>query len=114
MTADPAEVIRRFVADVWNGERLPTAYDFVGPDLPGLDGVGPEATLAWHADRRTSFPDLVYEIVDLVADGDQVAFRWEANGTQHGAFGPVPATARTGRYRGATFSPDDEGQVVQV
>jgi steroid delta-isomerase-like uncharacterized protein len=114
MTADPAEVIRRFVADVWNGERLPTAYDFVGPDLPGLDGVGPEATLAWHADRRTSFPDLVYEIVDLVAEGDQVAFRWEATGTQLGAFGPVPATGRTVRYHGATFCRVVDGLVVEV
>ena len=114
MSADPAEVIRRFVADVWNDERPQTAYDVVGPDLPGLDGAGPEATLAWHADRRTSFPDLVYEIADLVADGDQVAFRWEAAGTQRGAFGPVPATGRTVRYRGATFCRVVDGLVVEV
>ena len=90
MSASPAEVVRRFVRDVWNRERPQTAYDVVGPDLPGMDGVGPEATLAWHADRRTSFPDLVYEIGDLVADGEQVAFRWEAAGTQ---------TAPSGRCR---------------
>jgi predicted ester cyclase len=114
MSPDPAEVVRRFVADVWNDERPQTAYDVVGPDLPGLDGVGPDATLAWHADRRTSFPDLVYEIGDLVADGDQVAFRWEAAGTQLGAFGPVPATGRTVRYGGATFCRVVDGLVVEV
>ena len=64
MSPDPADVIRRFVADVWNDGRPQTAYDVIGPDLPGLDGIGPEATLAWHADRRTSFPDdgLVVEV----------------------------------------------------
>jgi len=114
MSPDPADVTRRFVADVWNDGRPQTAYDVIGPDLPGLDGTGPGATLAWHADRRASFPDLVYEIVDLVADGDQVAFRWEAAGTQHGAFGPVPATGRTVRYGGATFCRVVDGLVVEV
>jgi predicted ester cyclase len=114
VSTSPAEVVRRFVADVWNGERPQTAYDVIGPDLPGLDGVGPEATLAWHADRRDSFPDLVYEIDDLLVEGEQVAFRWEAAGTQGGTFGPVPATGRPVRYRGATFCRVVDGKVVDV
>lgn len=114
MSADPAAVVRRLVADVWNAARLETAYDVVGPDLPGLDGVGPDATLAWHADRRLAFPDLVYEIVELVADGEQVAFSWQARGTQRGAFGPVPATGRQVSYRGATFCRVVDGRVVAL
>jgi predicted ester cyclase len=114
MSASPAEVVRRFVTDVWNGERPQTAYDVVGPDLRGMDGVGPAATLAWHADRRSSFPDLIYEIGDLLADGEQVAFRWEAAGTHGGAFGPVPETGRSVRYSGATFCRVVDGKVVDV
>ena len=114
MSADPADVVRRFVADVWNAARLETAYDVVGPDLPGLDGVGPDATLAWHADRRLAFPDLVYEIGDLVADGEQVAFTWQATGTQRGTFGPVPPTGREVSYRGATFCRVVEGRIVAL
>jgi len=84
------------------------------PSVAELRAMGP-AGLQTLMDRyRDEINRLVYEIVDLVADGDQVAFRWEAAGTQHGAFGPVPATGRTVRYRGATFCRVVDGLVVEV
>lgn len=110
----PAAVVRRLVGDVWNAARPQTAYDVVGPDLPGLDTVGPEGTLAWHEDRRSSFPDLAYTVTRLVAEGEQVAFAWEATGTQHGAFGPVPPTGRSVHYRGTTFCRVVDGRVVEI
>ena len=110
----PAEVVQRLVRDVWNGARPQTAYDVVGSDLPGLDGVGPDATLAWHHDRRASFPDLTYTVTTLVAEGDQVALAWEAVGTQAGYFGPVAPTGREVRYRGATFCRVVDGRVVEL
>ncbi|HEY0700846.1 MAG TPA: ester cyclase [Micromonospora sp.] len=108
-------VVRRFVADVWNAGWEETAHDLVGPDCPGLGGTGPEATLAWHRDRRAAFPDLRYKIVDLVVSGDRAAVRWRAAGTQLGAFGPVPPTGQVVSYSGATFlrfGPD--GRIVDV
>jgi predicted ester cyclase len=110
----PAAVVRRLVDDVWNAARPQTAYDVVGQDLPGLDTVGPEGTLAWHEDRRSSFPDLVYTVTRLVAECEQVAFAWEAKGTQRGAFGPVPPTGRSVHYRGMTCCRVVDGRVVEV
>jgi hypothetical protein len=106
---------RRFVADVWNGGREESAYELIGPECPGLNGVGPEATIAWHRDRRASFPDLRYRIVDLVVSGDRAAVRWRAAGTQAGEFGPVPPTGRVVSYSGATFLRfDAEGRIADV
>jgi len=101
--SDIEGAVRRFVADVWNGEREESVHELVSPECPGHFGPGPEGMLAWHRDRRASFPDLRYKIVDIVAGTDRAAVRWRAAGTQLGEFGPVPPTGRTVSYSGATF-----------
>jgi predicted ester cyclase len=114
MASDHAALVRRMVADVWNDARPDTAYDLIGAELPGLDGTGPEGTLAWHRARRESFPDLTYEITSLLVDGDEVAFWWQASGTQRGRFGDLPATGRAVEYHGATFLRIADGRVVAL
>ncbi len=113
---DVEAAARRFVADVWNARREESAYELVSPECPGLGGgTGPEATLAWHRDRRSAFPDLRYKVVDLVAAGDRVAVHWRAAGTQAGPFGPVPPTGQVVSYSGATFLRfDGAGRIVDV
>lgn len=111
---DAAGAVRRLVDDVWNAARPQTAYDVIGPELPGLDGVGPGATLAWHDDRRAAFPDLAYTVTMMVADGEHVALAWEATGTHRGAFGPVQATGKSVEYRGATFCRVVDGVIVEL
>ncbi|MEU5948192.1 ester cyclase [Micromonospora sp. NPDC047465] len=112
---DVEATARRFVADVWNAAREESAYELVAPECPGLGGAGPEATLAWHRERRAAFPDLRYKIVDLVAAGNRVAVHWRAAGTQVGRFGPVPPTGQVVSYSGASFLRfDDAGRIVDV
>lgn len=103
MRDDLVAKARRFVADVWNGEREESVYDLVAADCPNTFGNGPEGHLAWHRDRRVAFPDVRYEIVDVVAADDRAVVRWHATGTQLGEFGPVPPTGRKVSYNGVTF-----------
>ena len=95
---DPRELVRRLVSEVWNVD----------------GGSAAELVVAWHRDRRTSFPDLRYDVVDLVVEGDRVVLRWHAEGHQRGPFGPVPATGRPVAYDGATFVTVRDGLVVDV
>ncbi|MEU5564022.1 ester cyclase [Micromonospora musae] len=112
---DTEAAARRLIADVWNAGREESAYELIAPECPGLRGTGPEATLAWHRERRAAFPDLRYKIVDLVADGDRAAVHWRAAGTQVGQFGPVPPTGRVASYSGASFLRfDANGRIVDV
>ncbi|MEU4774000.1 ester cyclase [Micromonospora sp. NPDC023644] len=112
---DVEAAARRFIADVWNAGREESAYELVSSECPGLGGAGPEATLAWHRERRAAFPDLRYKIVDVVAAGDRVAVHWRAAGTQAGPFGPVPPTGQVVSYSGASFLRfDDAGRIVDV
>ena len=115
MTDDRDALVRRFVADVWNGARESTAYEIVAPDCPGLGASGPDGILAWHQERRAAFPDLRYKIVDLVIGGDRAAVHWRAAGTQLGRFGPVPPTGTVVSFSGATFLRfDTEGKIADA
>jgi len=108
--ADLRELTTRLIEEVWNGAREESAYELVDARYAG----GPDGLLAWHRDRRSSFPDQRYDIEQIVVDGDTVAVRWRGRGTQTGTFGPVPPTGRTVDYHGATFLRFDEGGVVAV
>jgi len=111
--ADLGELTRRFVEDVWNGAREETAYELVDPDCGNLGGgSGPDSALAFHRERRMSFPDQRYEIMDMVVGADSVAVRWRATGTQLGAFGPVTPTGQQVDYEGATFMRFAAGRIV--
>jgi predicted ester cyclase len=52
---------------------------------------------------RAAFPDLRFEMHDLVAAGDRVAVRWSAAGTQLGALPGLPASGRRLRFSGQTI-----------
>lgn len=112
---DVETAARRFIADVWNARREESAYELIAEECPGLAGTGPEATLAWHRERRAAFPDLRYKIVDVVAAGERVAVHWRAAGTHAGQFGPVPPTGQVVSYSGATFLRfDTAGLIIEV
>jgi predicted ester cyclase len=100
------QVVERLVDAVWNARDESAAADLC---------VQPDEVLAWHRDRRAAFPDLTYEVVDLVLDGPRAALRWEAAGTQAGEFGPVPPTGRRASWSGATFlTVTEEGRAGEV
>ena len=93
-TRPEEHAVRRLVDRVWNDLDAAAAHEPVAPECPGLDGTGPEAVLDSHDDRRSAFPDLRYEVDDVVAGSGHAAFRWTASGTQHGVYGPIPPTGR--------------------
>lgn len=72
-------VVRRLVAEVLNGGRLEVIDELYAPALAA------EAK-AWIAPFRASFPDTHMEIVDLIAEGDQVVGRFTCSGTHLGAW----------------------------
>lgn len=53
---------------------------------------------------RVGFPDMETRIVDTVAEGERVAYRWVAEGTHTGPFMGAPPTDRRVRAGGLTVS----------
>ncbi|MBY0273820.1 ester cyclase [Candidatus Binatia bacterium] len=52
----------------------------------------------------TAFPDFHLERVDLLIDGERHADRWIMTGTHRGPLFGIPATGRSVRVEGATFT----------
>jgi steroid delta-isomerase-like uncharacterized protein len=60
-----------------------------------------------------AFPDVRFTVEDQIVAGDKVATRWTAEGTNSGAFGPVPATGRRVRFNGLILDRVAAGKVVE-
>src|SRR4051812_7427505 len=108
MVTDNREVARTALQEVCaRGDMAlaPSCYaeDFAdhvnGVDYQGLDGVRRSTAL-----YRALFDDLIFDIVDQVADGDRVASRFVLTGSHRGR--PV-------RLWGITISRLHEGRIVE-
>ena len=75
------------------------ASAYVAPDM-ALNGeqIGREAYKRRDEAMRAAFPDLHYDIEDLVAEGDTVVARWRMRGTHEGDLaGPTMTIPPTGK-----------------
>ena len=68
----------------------------------------------WHRSTRASFPDLRYDVDEVLVEGNRVALRWTATGTQQGQFGPIPPTGKVATYAGAHFLTVDNGRIAEL
>ncbi len=107
-------VVRRFVEGVLGRGDFALLNALAAPDCADHAAAPDPAALAqFLVPWRAAFPDLHFEIEELVAAGDCVAARWTLRGTHRGAFLGIPPTGRpvtvagTERYRLA------DGQIVE-
>lgn len=68
---------------------LDRMVDFYEPggtgEIHGLVSLtAPDSYRAWFASLFAAFPDFQFEILDVVAEGEQAAVRWRATGTFNG------------------------------
>jgi steroid delta-isomerase-like uncharacterized protein len=115
------QLVRRFYQEVWAlgnvsfaGEVF--ADDYVRHDLrptqaaPGADG---QARIAEQF--RQAFPDLQWKVDLLLGEGDLVAARWTASGTNSGSWGGRPATGKRAEFSGVNiFRFGEHGKVVEI
>ncbi|HEU4385077.1 MAG TPA: ester cyclase [Anaeromyxobacteraceae bacterium] len=75
---------------------------------PGLAGIK-----AAFAEGRLAFPDLVFTVEDVIAEGDKAACRLSTRATHRGTFQGVPATGRQVRETGIDILRFTRGKVVE-
>lgn len=83
----------------WRGERLKTNL----ADLRRLVD-------AWHA----SFPDLHFDVVDILVDGNRAAVNLVFTGTQKGAWRDLPPSGRQARVEEMMFFRFEEDRLVEL
>jgi predicted ester cyclase len=81
-------IVRRLVDEVLNGGRLDVIDELYAPRLA-------PAARRWIAPFRASFPDVHMEVVDLIAEDDQVVGRFTCSATHLGEWlGHAPTGRR--------------------
>ncbi|MGE0815690.1 MAG: ester cyclase [Vicinamibacterales bacterium] len=95
-----ARVITRYFDEVWNGGDLDVLDELLAPDYvnhsPSIPNPrpGPADLKPIVRAMREGAPDLHYEILDLVVDGDRAAVFLRVTGTHTGALFGLPPTGR--------------------
>jgi steroid delta-isomerase-like uncharacterized protein len=115
--ANKALVLRWF-NEVWNSGRSDAidemfAADGVAHGLAAEKMRGPAGFKAFHAGFRGAFPDVRVQIDDMVAEGDQVAYRFTATGTHRGDQLGFAATGRAVNIQGMGFVRISGGMIVE-
>ena len=91
-------IVRRAYEEVNRGD-LDVASEYVAPDMArNGEQIGREADKRRDEVILTAFPDLHYDIEDLVAEGDTVVARWRMTGTHEGELaGPTMSVPPSGK-----------------
>ncbi len=113
---------QRLYVEVFGAGRVDAADEIMtascvshGPGTPpvvGTDPIKQQANLL-----RAAVPDLSVELEDQVADGDRVASRWHASGTNTGPLrtpaGLVPPTGRRVAFSEMRIDRFEQGRIVE-
>ncbi len=103
-----AEIVRNFVEEVINQNNIEAAGKYFWEDMveqvplpgqgPGIAGLK-DVLRGFHA----AFPDLHFNVLEQISEGDKVASRYEFTGTHHGEFLGVPATGKSVKVWGVVI-----------
>jgi steroid delta-isomerase-like uncharacterized protein len=98
-------VVKRFIEEMWNQRKLELADELFAPDCithqlrTGADAQGsprsPETVKREAAGWFTAFPDLRFDLEQMLAADDQVVSRYTMHGTHKGNWMGIPPTGKS-------------------
>ncbi|HJZ48055.1 MAG TPA: ester cyclase [Roseiflexaceae bacterium] len=111
-------LIRRFLEELFNQHDVAAidryiAADYVDHVVP--PGVPPtrEGFTQFIRSFLEALPDFHYTIEDMIVDGDRVAVRLTADGTQQGAFNGIPPTGKHATWSEMHIGRIKDGAIVE-
>ena len=119
MSAKVKALVQRFIEEVWNKGNLAVADELVAPGMTDHFSFTPELEGPEDAKRnitilRTAFPDIQYEIEDLLAaEHDTVVARLRFRGTHTGPLLDLLPTGKTFETTGIDIFRVADGQIVE-
>jgi steroid delta-isomerase-like uncharacterized protein len=111
------DIVQQFWERIWNRGELSAADELVTPDfilyLPGNELRGPEGVKTWANVIRGGLPDVVFKIEQSIGEGDTVATRWTARGTNTGVLMGVPPTGKVVNIQGISMFRLADGRITE-
>ena len=109
------ELARQFFEQIWNQGDESAIDRFIAEDAAGNDpnfGVGRESfRLQWNK-WREAFPDINFEVKEMVSEGNTVVTRWHLTGTHKGEYLGQAATGNKVAVDGVSIDRIENGMVV--
>lgn len=113
------KIVRRFYEESWNQRNFGITYETHAADWKHHDNSnpsdfeGPKENEARMKAFVTAFPDIHFELNDLLAENDKVAVRFTATGTHNGKFGPHLPTGKKVVMIGFILHRLENGKIVE-
>jgi steroid delta-isomerase-like uncharacterized protein len=111
------ETARRLFDAVFSRGELDAVDEIMAPGSVGHAPPdvleGPDGVRAFVSSIRSAFPDLEFDVRDLIAEGETVVVRWVARGTHEGEFQGIPPTGETIEMTGITIERFEDGRIVE-
>jgi steroid delta-isomerase-like uncharacterized protein len=106
------------MSEVWTKGRLDLVDELIDPGCLSHDPVsgksrGPEAIKAEVGEYRKAFPDLRFDVEELIVSGDRVVTKWTATGTHRGPILGVPPTGKTFVIHGMSIDRLTNGKITE-
>jgi steroid delta-isomerase-like uncharacterized protein len=112
-------LVHEITAVIWNSRGLDRILEFYAPDFVGETiarirfAKDTTAVRAMVEGAWTAFPDYHEEVHELIAEGDRVVVHLTISGTQHGQWGPLPATGKRAQFDEIVILQIRDGRVLR-
>jgi predicted ester cyclase len=109
------QVVRNFFERAWNLGDDAAIDEYIAEGAGGNDpdfGAGREGFRRQWIEWRFAFPDLHFQIVDLIAERDYVLCRWILTGTHTNEFQGIAPTGKPIRVEGMSLERIGNGQII--
>jgi steroid delta-isomerase-like uncharacterized protein len=119
--AENRALFERYFDQVANKDNLDLADEIFAADYQHHDPanpdprpmIGSQAVKDHLTSLKSAFPDLIFDIDDIVAEGDSIVVRWTARGTNTGDYFGMPATGRPIEITGMNTWVTRDGQAIE-
>lgn len=110
---------RKFTEDVYNEQHRERIPEYIHPDFmdhsPGApsDARGPGFVATQYDATFGAFPDLKFEVLDVLADGDKVVLRWASHAAFRGTLGTVAGNGQPVTVHGTSIFRVQDGKIIE-
>lgn len=112
-------IVRRVFKEVWTDSNFGHVTELLAPQLTyhfrgKIFEQVPESLIQIVERWKQAFPDLRFQVEELVAEGDLVSARLVYRGTHQGEWKGIPPTGRKVEVNEMMFFRFEEGRIVEV
>jgi len=107
------EIIRKVYEEALNKRNLELLKDFISGDYVGIRGEkGATAFEGPVVELIKAFPDIQWNITEIIGEGDKVFIRWNLQGTQTAQYQYISATGKTVSNDGMAVYELKDGKII--